>query len=156
MKWSTLTVVACALAGLMVSAAWAKDAPADKEAVQGTWKMVSREVRGQSQPPGGPDDSSMVFKGDRFQILKAGRVMIEGTFKMDPTAKPRTIDMHVDKANDDAHTEGKTSLGIYELNGDDLRWCADEPGHETRPSEFSSQGERHMLVVLKREAKDAK
>jgi uncharacterized protein (TIGR03067 family) len=150
MKGLSVTLSTCLVLGLGFQLAHAADPPSDKDAIQGTWKMVSRESRGQSRDAEG---SKMVFKGDRFQMIKDGDVKIEGTFKIDPATKPRSIDMKVEKATDDVHVETKTSLGIYELNGDDLRWCADEPGHETRPTEFSSQAEGHMLVVLKREAK---
>jgi len=153
MKWLALTVLVFAAIGSNLSAVGATDAPSDRDAIQGTWRMVSREAGGRSR-----DDESgrLVFKGDRFQIMKDGEMKIEETFKIDAAAKPRRIDMYVEKANDDTHTEKKTSLGIYELNGDDLRWCADEPGHENRPTEFSGQPEGHMLVVLKREPAEAK
>ena len=47
---------------------------------------------------------------------------------------------------------GKTALGIYELDGDTLKWCANEPGGNERPKKFSSEaGTKYLLVTLKRE-----
>jgi len=47
---------------------------------------------------------------------------------------------------------GKTAVGIYDLDGDTLKWCTNEPGGTERPKEFSSEADnKHLLVTLKRE-----
>jgi uncharacterized protein (TIGR03067 family) len=152
MKRLALTVFTLALS--FTGGVWlhADEAPSDKDKLQGTWRMVSRETRGEARD----HDGQVVFKGDRFQMLRNGEVRIEVTFKLDPSARPKTIDIHVEKSPEESHVEKKTSLGIYELLGDELRWCADEPGHEKRPTEFSGAGEGHMFVVLAREKAPAK
>ena len=48
-------------------------------------------------------------------------------------------------------TKGKTTLSIYEIEGDTLKICSVEPGKD-RPTEFSSKpGSGHFLRVFKRE-----
>lgn len=78
---------------------------------------------------------------------------VKGTFKADPKKDPKEIDMMVtDAEGPHAEFKGKTSLGIYELKGDSLRWCASEPGRDKRPTQFvDSEGDaKYMLVELKR------
>ena len=154
MKRIACTAVALALVGFVSLAARAKDAPGDRDTMQGTWKVVSIERNGRSEDGTGDNERTLVFKGERFQLLKGQDVVIDGTFKIDPSASPKTIDMKVDKA-EKPDLADKTSLGIYELKGDELKWCAAEPGVETRPTLFSS-AERTILAVFHREAIDGK
>ena len=47
---------------------------------------------------------------------------------------------------------GMTALCIYEIKDDKLKWCANEPGKDTRPQAFpenEGQGE-HLYLVFKR------
>ena len=66
------------------------------------------------------------FVGDKL-VLDLFGTKTEGTFKLDPTKKPRTIDLTLDD---------KTSQGIYELNGDSLKIVLAEPG-QPRPKDFN-------------------
>src|SRR6476659_1558840 len=102
MKLVAATASACLVFGLALHLARAADPPRDKDAIQGTWQMVSRETRGQSRDAEG---SKVVVKGDHFQMTKDGDVKIERTFRIDPATKPRSIDMKVEKATDDVHVE---------------------------------------------------
>jgi len=157
-QWMTLLVaLALSAAGSVALSADAKDAAKDREAIQGSWRLVSRELPGGRSESGEGDGARrIVFNGDKFQILKGEDVRIEGTFKIDPSISPRTIDMAITKTNEEGPEAGKTSLGIYELKGDEMRWCAAEPGHADRPKEFSPEGGPFMLVSMKREAKQGK
>ena len=154
MKRFALTVLTLALVVAGGAQLLAKDALSDRDTLQGTWRLMSREIGGRARDE---DGMRLVFRGDTFQLILHGETKFEGTFKVDPAAKPRRIDMHIEKAaGDESHAEKKTSLGIYEINGDDFRWCAAEPGFETRPTEFAGKGEGCMLAVFKREPAPAK
>ena len=157
-QWMTLSVVLPLLAaGSVALSADAKDAAKDREAIQGSWRLVSRELPGGRSENGEGDGARrFVFNGEKFQILKGDQVLIEGTLKIDASAKPKTIDLSITKSNEDGPQAGKMSLGIYELKGGDMRWCAAEPGHPERPKEFSSEGGPFVLVSMKREAKEGK
>jgi RNA polymerase sigma factor (sigma-70 family) len=125
----------------------------DKERIQGTWHMVSAEVDGVPAPFAGKpeEDAKMlaVFAGDKWTT---GFFKGEGfTFKLDSDKKPKAIDLQP------AEDAKKTLLGIYELDGDDLKICictADliAPGKQERPAAFATkEGSNTMLVVLKRQ-----
>jgi uncharacterized protein (TIGR03067 family) len=71
--------------------------------------------------------------------------MVKGTFKLDATQSPKTIDSVL------AGQEGKPIPGIYEFDGDKLRICAAPPG-KPRPKDFEARlGSQHTLVVWERE-----
>ena len=70
----------------------------------------------------------------------------EFTCLLDPTKKPKTIDMKVTKGPD----RGKTNSGIYLLDGDNLKTCF-AYAKKGRPSEFATKANSDLaLIVLKR------
>jgi RNA polymerase sigma-70 factor (ECF subfamily) len=117
----------------------------DKEKLQGTWHAVSGEVGGKDVSEEFAKKLSIVFAGDKITL--AGLVRgekengVEGTFKLDPTAKPKAIDIHI--------TNKEDGVGIYELDGDTLKLCMVEATLE-RPTEFAGK-DRQVLIVLKRQ-----
>jgi uncharacterized protein (TIGR03067 family) len=117
--------------------------------LQGTWKFISLEAGGNKLPEDNYKDAVLLIEGDKH-TTKHGPVTYSGTLKIDPSKKPKTIDVHFT----DGPEKGKTSFGIYELDGETLKICiglVDKP----RPSEFASKaGSGHVLEVLKREKKD--
>jgi len=119
----------------------------DKDKLQGTWNAVSGESGGKEQKEA--TEHSLVFEGDKFSVKKSEKVMVKGTFKVDASKKPKEIDMEIADGPDDV--KGKTALGIYKLEGDELTWCVDEPGSGNRPKEFATkEGTKTMLVKLKK------
>ena len=88
----------------------------------------------------------MTFTGDTFVVTLAdGSIPIKGTYRLDPTRDPKTIDWN-DTIGEDA---GKTLLAIYSLEGDRLVFCAAYPGQE-RPTEFRTRPGQ-VLRVSQRE-----
>jgi uncharacterized protein (TIGR03067 family) len=117
----------------------------DKKALQGTWKGSAGDKKAQ-----------LTIEGDKFTFM-FGDSTASGTFKIDPSKKPKQIDMTVTKGSDE-HTkkyEGKTSKGLYELDGDKLKWLANEPGKDDRPEAFPKKGEetKNLYIVFEREKK---
>jgi len=134
------------LAGMVLTANGAQDAGVKKELdqLQGTWQMVSHEVDGK------PDDAlkgaMRVVEGDKFTIKKGDKVLRAATIKLDPTKKPKWIDITFTEGLE----KGKTRLGIYVLEGDTQKICYGDLDKE-RPTEFVSKtGTGHRLVVFKR------
>jgi uncharacterized protein (TIGR03067 family) len=127
-----------------------KDAKSDKDQIQGRWQVESA-VRGGQEIDGVQGFGVFYeFAGDKF-ILELGGQKHEGTFKLDPTKKPKTIDITL-KMDD----QESKRLGIYELDGDTLKICRGEPD-ETRPTEFKSkEGTQNVLAVAKRQKKEDK
>jgi uncharacterized protein (TIGR03067 family) len=72
---------------------------------------------------------------------------------VDAAKKPKQIDFAV-KESLGGKDDGKTAKGIYELDGDTLKWCTAGPGTDDRPGEFATaEGNDRLFVTLKREKK---
>lgn len=133
----------------------AADGPADEasrkdlECMQGDWAMESFVRDGDKLSD---DDAQSLFrnvKGNDYTVFLFDKPIGKGTFQIDATKKPKTIDSFPAGAPD----KSKPIRGIYELDGDTLRVCYGAPGKD-RPTEFASKpGSGHTLQVLKREKK---
>jgi uncharacterized protein (TIGR03067 family) len=135
--------------GLLLGAEGPKDdVKKEKEKLQGTWKAMKVEERGQSKDD--DQDHRLIFSGDEFILKEGDRIIGKGKFKIDLSKAPKEIDMEITEARKEEH-KGKTGLGIYTLEGDDLQWCVCQPGETERPKEFSGRG--HLFVTFKREKK---
>ena len=121
----------------------------DKDSILGTWRAVSQEEQGESKND--VEDHRLILSGGEFAIKKGDQILYKGKFKIDPSKKPKAIDMEITESAEEDH-DGKTALGIYALEGDTLKWCVNEPGETERPKEFSAPpGTRLMFVTFKRE-----
>ena len=107
----------------------------DLAALQGTWKQVAFEEDGNPDAIDGYGDSLgslTTFQGNRFSVhSSAGRLLLEGSFVLDASRTPKTIDW-TDSMGADA---GRTLAAIYQLEGDRFRFIAAEPG-APRPEVF--------------------
>ena len=133
------------LAGLLFGADPAKD-EGDTEKIQGTWVPTAIRI-------GGKDTPEKELKKIEKLILSKGTITVtgksRGSYKLDPSKRPRAIDL----MSTDGPDKGKTAEGIYELEGETLRLCWDQPG-KGRPKEFKSEeGSERVLVTFKREKK---
>jgi uncharacterized protein (TIGR03067 family) len=121
----------------------------DMEKLQGDWAAVSMVRDGMNIPR---DDAQSFFrtvKGDKSTVFRYDDVVNKGTFTIDATKKPKTMDFFPEGTND----KTKASLGIYEFDGEKLKICFAQPGKE-RPTEFTSkEGSGHALTVWERERK---
>jgi len=120
----------------------------DKKELQGTWYTVSVESHGMKVPLERilAKDVRLVVKGDQWTLKETqGDADKEFTVRLDPAKKPKAIAI-VFKTGEN---KGKTSLGIYELDGSTLRVCLGEPG-DPRPTKFHGDG-TFTLEVFKRE-----
>jgi len=133
------------VAGLLVAADDPKD---EAKKFEGTWTMVSGEKDGKSLPEQTIKTAKLVIKGDQHDV-KIGDDAFKGTHKVDPSKKPKAIDV----ADTEGPFKGKTVLGIYEMDADTFKICFAEPGKD-RPKEFSTKsGTGHILHVWKKEKK---
>src|SRR4051812_1813 len=82
----------------------------DMDALQGKWDFVA-----------GRWPSQLSFVGDHFTVRFQNGDTYHGTYTLDPTRRPKAIDMTVTDGPE-AH-EGLIALCLYELDGDQLRWC---------------------------------
>ena len=146
-----MRVAILAIAVLVVIAPVTAQEVAKKEMAQleGEWSMVSGEANGFSLPRDTIKSGKRVAKDGETTITFGGQVYFKAKFSIDPTKKPRTIDYKMTEGP----TKGKTHLGIYELDGDTVKFCFAAPGKD-RPSDFTAkEGSQRTLSVWKREKK---
>jgi uncharacterized protein (TIGR03067 family) len=121
----------------------------DKAQLQGQWTMVYGERDGQAFSSEFMKDSKRVTKEDETTVTIQGQIFIKAKFAIDPSKSPKTIDYAVTGGS----YAGNTELGIYELEGDKVKFCASTPGKE-RPADFTTKpGDRRTLSIWKREKK---
>jgi uncharacterized protein (TIGR03067 family) len=140
MHWQLLTVVLIA-----AGTAPADDAKKDEEKMQGTWTVVSMEWSGNKESAEDVKEMKVTVKDNSITISN-GRRDETTTFKLDPSKTPKAFDFK-DK-------DQKGGMGIYELDGDDLKLCFVTEEGKKRPTEFTSKRDSgHTLIVLKRQKK---
>jgi len=139
----------CLVPALTVGTAGAQDDAATKELkkLEGTWATVSIEAAGQKVTDEDKIKTrKLTTKGEKY-TLKVGDETVQGTIEINPTKKPKTIDVKPEIGTN----KGKTLLGIYELDGDSLKICLALPDKD-RPTAFATAAENgQQLVVYKRE-----
>jgi uncharacterized protein (TIGR03067 family) len=133
--------------GMGLVPAFAQPAEETQKKLQGTWSATQAERDGK-----GAEDvvgHALSFAGTRFQIRsKDDKLLYEGTFRVEPSTKPATIDFE--------HTEGplkgKAWQGIYVLDGDTLTICDNAPNLDKgRPTAFEARtGSGYILITFKR------
>jgi uncharacterized protein (TIGR03067 family) len=142
MKLRAVLVVAV---GFLIAADAKDDGAKDKEKIKGVWKIVSGEQGGKALPEDKLQEVANVEITDTKIILKAKGKEEAVAYTLDPTKKPTAIDLV---------QRDEKLLGIYQLAGDDLKICWNEPGDKDRPTEFATKnGSQTRLLVLKRAKK---
>jgi uncharacterized protein (TIGR03067 family) len=154
MRWQFLLVV---VAVLTVGA----DDPQDEAGkLQGAWAVVSAD--GIDAPEEALKRLKVIIRRDTIHLMVAEseqepatlREKEKATFKLDPSRKPKAIDLTKDP-------KGQVALGIYELDGDILKlvWRQGGPRPteiltKRRPKKFTgapSEDDDLMIMVLRKE-----
>ena len=122
----------------------------DLQAFKGTWRLSSKEVNGKKFSEEEIKDVIATADGSgKVTVRRGDQVIGEGTVKLDPTKKPKAIDVTFTEGE----RKGKTVLGIYEIDSDAFRVCVARDGDE-RPTDFSAKaGSGRTLVAYQRETK---
>ncbi len=125
-------VAVVALSALAASPALGQDAA---DGIKGIWAVQSLSFDGvkvPDDPTAGPQLTA--FDGAQYVQRKGQTITEEGSYEIDPSKSPRTIDFLIKKGGD----AGKRQLGIYEVEGNTLRVCMAEPGSKKRPRTFEA------------------
>jgi uncharacterized protein (TIGR03067 family) len=142
--------VTCALvAGLVLvgHAGGADDAKTEMAKLEGEWSMVSGKANGTAMPDDLVKSGKRTAKDGETAVSVGGAVYFKAKFTVDPTKKPKAIDYTMTEGP----TKGKTQLGIYELDGDTVKFCFAAPGKD-RPTDFTADaGSQRTLSVWKRD-----
>ena len=140
MKTKLLFILA---AGLLLGA---DDPKKELDKLQGEWSAVSLERDGNKLPDEMLKTVKRTVTGESYTIA-FGEMMFKGTFKIDVSKTPKTIDI---VREEDKDTPIK---GIYELDGDTYKVCYGAPGKD-RPTEFSAkEGSGNTMSVWKKAKK---
>jgi uncharacterized protein (TIGR03067 family) len=111
----------------------------DRERLQGSWSFVSGARRAQ-----------LLVAGDHFTLTFTSGDIYVGTFHLEPTCKPRAMDLVLEEAPE--RHRGKSVACIYEFDGDYLIWAPTEPGCGQRLPAFPSSSDLdHLCIVFRRE-----
>lgn len=117
-----------------------------EEGLLGAWKPVEAELGGVKLPEAALAALRLEL-GKGTYVLKGAESPDRGTVAVDPSKKPRTMDV----TGTEGPNKGKSFPCIYELDGDTLRICYDLSGQK-RPEEFKTvKGTKLYLVTYKRD-----
>jgi uncharacterized protein (TIGR03067 family) len=143
-----LPLVAIAVSWAFSAAATAADDDAAKERQRFVGEWQGFVVEGQGENPNrGPVKLSLKITAEAIVATqdKDGDLG-EGNFSFDLAAKPHTIDAKRTKAPG----VGQMFLGIYELEGDTLKWCSATPKKD-RPTEFKSKSGQYLMILKRKQ-----
>ena len=140
----------------VVAVVWLVGADAPADAVKkdmalfaGEWSMVSGERDGEAIPEMYLKSGKRVFKDGEVTVTLGDMLLMKAKVTLDPAAKPKTIDYDVS----DGVLKGKKQLGIYEIDGDTVKFCFVAPDKE-RPTDFTTKaGSGRSSSVWKKKAK---
>ncbi len=131
-----------ALSVMLVTAGQAAQDDVKKELdkLQGNWAVTT--FNGQTLPADA--QSFLVLKGDKYEQWNNNAVDERGSIKIDPKAKPASIDLIITEGTD----AGKTQPGVYEqTDAETLSIGLAVPGSTTRPTAIS---QAELQIVLKK------
>lgn len=135
----------------------------DAKNILGNWKLVSLTKGGKEKDPD-LKDARFKITATEIALLKDGKEAEPITYRINPSKKPKEIDLiqKVSRKGDDKEME-TIMPGIYELVGDDLKICwtmdrlpkKDKEGNvkegakAVRPKDFKN--EEAIILLLKRD-----
>jgi uncharacterized protein (TIGR03067 family) len=147
---STLFLVSSFLSG------FAGEQPSDLERMQGKWLVVSLTEQGKAIPVAETDLLEFAIEKDVFTVLDktptkekpSGDVVVQYKIVIDGAKTPKEINFtHLIGEN-----KGKTELGIYQFEKDQLKFALDE-SRKGRPTVFEGKETlKYSVILLKKKA----
>jgi uncharacterized protein (TIGR03067 family) len=123
----------------------------DAQALLGVWRASTGKDDGKDVAPDDVKNLTLMFEKNIVTVRYKDEVRLQGTFKLDPSAKPRGIDVTVTEDAKGKETP-KMMFGVYALSKDSLRWCVAKPDAKQRPKALDTKkGDGQTLLTLKRE-----
>src|SRR5262249_13880870 len=120
-----------------------KEPKDDRTEIRGTWitwTTVARSTDRETFPPEQVKVTYVITDDKLMRVGDDGFLDREQTFKLDPTQRPKAIDI-TDRA-------AGTRSGIYQLEDDTLKIYSDVEGK--RPTAFPGKGDPMQPMLLKR------
>lgn len=138
-------VIILAALGLTLTAS-AAEQPRDFKDIQGTWLPIAAEIGGQPMTSDFLKTTVLKLDDGKYEVTVGG-VSDKGTYTIDATLKPKTLDI----TGTEGPNAGKKIPAIYELRRNTLRVCYGL-GDGPRPTEFKSPpGTKFFLVTYQRQ-----
>jgi uncharacterized protein (TIGR03067 family) len=95
-------------------------------------------------------DWTLTIKGNQFSLVNEDlSVWYKGLLKLNNNCRLKKIDLEVADTAVQIFN-GKTSLGIYEVDGDTLTIIATDPGDHLRPLSFDEPGKSSQFYFTKK------
>ena len=117
--------------------------------LEGEWAMVSGERDGQVLPEEYVKTATRVAKDGVSTVTIGGMVVMKSKYTIDPQKKPKAIDFEAVEGE----AKGNKLHGIYELDGDTLKFCL-AASDKDRPTDFTAkEGSGRTTSVWKRAKK---
>jgi uncharacterized protein (TIGR03067 family) len=142
--------IATLVLALVASTAVAIEDPnaADLQRMQGDWMVAAMKTEGMDTDPAEAQALFRTIEGNKYTVARYRKAIGQGTFAIDATKSPKTID-----STPAAPPGVKPILGIYEFEGEKLRVCIAKPG-QPRPKNFDAKPYTgHTLIVWEPEVK---
>jgi uncharacterized protein (TIGR03067 family) len=111
----SISIVLFCCMGIHCSSKSTPTAPAGPTELEGTWKQTALGT-----------NFTLVCSNNSFSM--SGDLVASGVFSIDTGTNPKQVDIVITSYPDDPTYVGKTSLGVYALNGNNLRMALGEPG----------------------------
>lgn len=121
------------------------DVQDDFKSSQGTWDLIYFERDGKEVKL--PGRTQVTIAPEKFTVKRGDKIIAAGTSKLDPTKNPKALDSTYTEGPD----KGKTFKGIYQLDGDTMKFCRPGSPDDARPTEFkTTPGSGALFTVYKR------
>ena len=120
----------------------------DMAALEGEWTMVSAERNGEALPEDMVKAGKRVTKAGETTVSFGETVFMKAKFTVDPSKKLKTIDYEFTEGQN----AGKKALGIYEIDGDTVKFCFASPDME-RPTDFTAKADSGRVLSVWKKAK---
>jgi uncharacterized protein (TIGR03067 family) len=115
----------------------------DMAVLEGDWTMTKGISDGNEVPDEIRKTAKRSFKDGVSTVEINGNVTMKAKITIDPAAKVKTIDYDVIEGQ----LKDKKVLGIYEISGDEVKFCFAQPGAD-RPTAFESKaGSKQVFSV---------
>jgi uncharacterized protein (TIGR03067 family) len=118
----------------------ATDSGAASQELVGTW--TGHEV-GTTSPTW-----TFTFTATTADVTTSGTEAYQGTYTVDTTATPKRATIVITQSAFPAYV-GKTSNGIYKIEGTTLTFAGNEPGNAAVPTSFTPNGVTRVFTLTK-------
>jgi uncharacterized protein (TIGR03067 family) len=145
-KTVMLVLLALTSAGPLLADEKEEAINADRALLAGEWRVVSIEANGNTNADSVVASITVVNRLDgTWSLLSNGNVIAEGTSTIDPTNKPKTIELKGIRASVE-NARGAHYRGIYEVHETTRRLCF-VPADKPLPESFSGGRDTGQILV---------